>query len=148
MPKIEYLRDPMSVSPTLEYFIQKAQAGWKLVAVEWERASEGEPEAPSPFTEDVPYGLQVSEDCLHLVENPGEKRVLTLVMQLLFQDLTFSRVAEELNQLGHRTREGAKWTTVSIFRMLPRLVEVGPRILASKEWAERRKHLLTVTWDS
>ncbi len=148
MAKMERLRDPMSASPTLEYFAQKVRAGWNLVAVEWEREVEGEPEEPPPAVHEVPYGLRVSEDCLHLVDDPDEKRVLTMAMRLLFQDRPFSRVAEELNQQGYRTREGTKWTTVSVFRLLPRLIEVGPRMFSSNEWTEQRKHLLTVTWGS
>ena len=34
------------------------------MAVEWEREVEGE--APGPWIEEVPYGLCVLDDCLHL----------------------------------------------------------------------------------
>jgi len=148
MAKMERLREAVRVSPSLEYFAQRTQAGWKLVAVEWEREVEGEEEEPSTSCEEVPYGLRVSEDCLHLQEDAVEKQVLVLMMELLLRDRPFSGVADELNQQGFRTREGAKWTTVSVFNMLPRLIEIGPRIFASKEWAARRKHLLTVVWSS
>jgi len=148
MAKTERLREAVEVSPTLEYFTQKTQAGWKLTAVEWEREVEGEAEEPKTFREEVPYGLRVSEDCLHLQEHPGEKQVLVLMLELLLRDRPFSRVAEELNQQGLRTREGAKWTTVSVFNMLPRLIDMGPRIFASEEWAERKKHLVAVAWSS
>lgn len=147
MAKTERLREAVKVSPSLEYFSQKTQAGWKLTAVEWEREVEGE-EEPRTFREEVPYGLRVSEDCLHLQEDPGEKQVLVLMLELLLRDRPFSRVAEELNQQGLRTREGAKWTTVSVFNMLPRLIDMGPRIFASEEWAERRKQLVAVAWSS
>jgi len=30
---------------------------------------------------------------------------------------------------------------VSVFQMLPRLIEVGPRIFASQEWQQRRERL-------
>jgi hypothetical protein len=148
MPKTERLREAVRISPTLEYFAQKAQAGWKLVALEWQREVGGEEEEPSPFLEEVPYGLRVSDDCLHLQEDAVEKQVLTLMLELLLRDRPFSGVAEELNQQGFRTREGAKWTTVSVFNMLPRLIEMGPRIFTSEEWTERRKYLLAVAWSS
>lgn len=148
MARIERLREAVRISPTLEYFAQKAQEGWKLVALEWQREVEGEEEEPRVFLEEVPYGLRVSEDGLHLQEDVVEKQVLTLTMELLLRDRSFSGVAEELNQQGFRTREGAKWTTVSVFNMLPRLIEMGPRIFASEEWTARRKHLLTVAWSS
>jgi hypothetical protein len=147
MAKIERLREAVKASPTLEYFAETNRAGWKLVAVEWQREVEGE-EEPRTFLEEVPYGLRLSEDCLHLQEDSVEKQVLTLMLELLLRDRPFSRVAEELNQQRFRTREGAKWTTVSVFNMLPRLIEMGPRIFASEEWAERRKHLLAVAWTS
>jgi len=148
MARMERVREAVGVSPTLEYFSQKSQAGWRLVAVEWQREVEGETEEPTAFLHEVPYGLRVSEDCLHLQDDPVEKQVLVLMMDLLFRDRSFSGVAEELNQQGFRTREGAKWTTVSVFDMLPRLIDVGPRIFASEEWAERRKHLVAVAWSS
>jgi hypothetical protein len=148
MAKTERLREAVKVSPSLEYFAQKTQAGWKLTAVEWEREVEGEEEEPRAFREEVPYGLRVSEDCLHLQEDPNEKQVLTQMLELLLRDRPFSRVAEELNQQGLRTREGAKWTSVSVFNMLPRLIDMGPRIFASEEWAERRKQLVAVAWSS
>jgi hypothetical protein len=148
MPKLERVREAVRMSPTLEYFAQKAQEGWKLVAVEWQREVEGEEEAPPTPVEEVPYGLRVSEDCLHLQEDPAEKQTLTLMMELLLRDLSFSGVAEELNQHGFRSRDGRRWTTISVFNLLPRLIEMGPRIFASEEWAERRKHLVAVAWGS
>ena len=56
------------------------------------------------------------------------------------QDGPYSAIAEELNQRGYRTREGMKWTAVSVFQMLPRLIEVGPKIFSTREWQERREH--------
>ena len=148
MAKIERLREAVGVSPSLEYFAEKSRAGWKLAAVEWEREVEGEEKERGAFLEDVPYGLRVSEDCLHLEEDAVEKQVLTLMLELLVRDRPFSGVAEELNQRGFRTRQGTKWTTVSVFNMLPRLIEVGPRIFASQEWTANKKRLLTVAWTS
>jgi hypothetical protein len=123
-----------------EYFQHKAEQGWRLVAVEWERETQaGGPEGML-LVEEVPYGLQVAEDCVHLKENPDEMRVLTLMMELLIQDNPLSRVAEALNRQGFRTRRGGRWSPVSVFNMLPRLIEVGPRMFSTEEWAERRKH--------
>jgi hypothetical protein len=34
-----------------------------------------------------------------------------------------------------------RWTPVSVFQMLPRLIEVGPSIFHSAEWEERRRKL-------
>jgi len=55
-------------------------------------------------------------------------------MDLLVQDFPFSNIASDLNEKGFRTREGKMWSQVSIFNMLPRLIEVGPRLFSTEEW--------------
>jgi len=127
-----------------EYFQEKTEAGWKLVAVEWQREIEGGQDEPRAFIEDVPFGLRVSSDCQHLEENPSEKEVLVTMMDLIVQDNPLSKVAAEMNQRGFRTRQGGRWAPVTVFNMLPRLIEVGPRIFSSEEWSERRQRLLKV----
>ena len=40
------IREPLSSSPTLEYLNQRVSAGWKLIALEWEKEVEADiPEA-------------------------------------------------------------------------------------------------------
>jgi hypothetical protein len=41
--------------------------------------------------------------------------------------------------LDYATREGLKWNPVSVFKMLPRLIEAGPKIFSSEEWQQRRR---------
>jgi hypothetical protein len=137
MARVERVREVLSSPLTEEYVQYKAESGWKPVAIEWERASAGAEGAV-----EVPFGLQVSEDCVHLEENPAEMEILMAVMELIVQDRPMSQVAEELSQRGHRTRRGLKWGPVDVFELLPRLVEAGPRIFTSEEWAVRRRHLL------
>lgn len=143
MPKIERLREVTLSAPSLESFEQKRQAGWRLVALEWEREIEGE--EPRGAAEDVPYGLRVAADCAGLEPDPSEQHILVLMMELIVQDHPLSKVARELNQAGHRTRSGAHWTPVSVFNMLPRLIDIGPRIFSSEEWEARRHRLVRVT---
>jgi hypothetical protein len=112
-----------------------------LTAVEWEREVEEPAIQPGPLTEEVPYGLRVSADCSHLEENAAEKQALIQMMDLIVQDAPLSLVAEELNRKGFRTRAGANWTPGSVFDMLPRLIQVGPRIFSSTEWTARTRHL-------
>jgi len=119
---------------------QKTEAGWKLVALEWRREIEGAEEQPV-VVEEVPYGLRVAADCSRLEEDPREKDVLVQMMELIVQDYSVSLVAVELNKRSVRTREGAPWTPVSVFNMLPRLIEVGPNIFSSDDWEERRQRL-------
>ena len=120
---------------------QRLDEGWKPVAIEWEREigiSAAGQTAPAP---EVPFGLQVAGDCSHLEENPTEREVLFQIMELTIQDGPYSGIAEELNRRGFRTRHGKRWTPVSVFQMLPRLIEAGPGILNSEEWQQRRQRL-------
>jgi len=144
MAKVERIRELVRDVVGPEYFREKTEAGWRLVAVEWQREIEGGPEEPHAFIEDVPFGLRVSADCQHLEENPPEKEILVTMMDLIVQDNPLSKVADEMNQRGFRTRQGGRWAPVTVFNMLPRLIEVGPRIFSSEEWSARRQRLLKV----
>jgi hypothetical protein len=88
--------------------------------------------------------LRVAGDCERLEENPDEMAFLLAMMELIIQDISITKVAEELNRKGFRTRRGAEWGPVAVFNMLPRLIEVTPRIFSSEEWVERRKRLALV----
>jgi hypothetical protein len=93
---------------------------------------------------EVPFGSRVSNDCTHLQENPGEMEALTLILEQIVQDRSLSQTADTLNQRGFRTREGTQWTVISVYKMLPRLIEVSPRILEKEAWIERRKQISTL----
>jgi hypothetical protein len=124
-----------------EDFNQRLAEGWKPVAIEWERDVAVEGAVQTTVTPEVPFGLQVAGDCSHLEENPTEREVLFQIMELTIQDGPYSGIADELNRRGFRTRQGKPWTPVSVFQMLPRLIEAGPGILNSEEWRERRRNL-------
>src|ERR1017187_5647846 len=141
MSKLQRVREVPSGPLSQDYVSQKAKEGWKLTAVEWEREVEEPVGQPGPLTEEVPYGLRVSADCSHLEENASEKQTLVLMMDLIVQDAPLSLVAEELNRKGFRTRPGANWTPGSVFDMLPRLIQVGPRIFSSTQWTARTRPL-------
>lgn len=141
MAKVERIREVVTGSVDLEYMRQKTEAGWKLVALEWRREIEGE-DAGQVIVEEIPYGLHVASDCSRLEEDPQERGVLMQMLELIVQDYSITRAATELNKRGLRTREGGYWTPVSLFNMLPRLIEVGPRIFSSDEWETRRDRLL------
>ena len=140
MPKLERVRDFVTAAPTAEYFREKLGEGWRLVAVEWERGA-----APSgPPVEDIPFGLRVASDCRRLEENPDEIQVLLLLLEVLVQDGTLSTAAQRINDRGYLTRDNEPWTRTALFYLLPRLIEVGPRLCTSEEWVQRRKHLFNV----
>src|ERR1700738_2946541 len=107
--KVERVREFPPAAPAAEYFQRKIEQGWKLVSIDWEREVDTAlPPAVEP-PEEVPFGLQVADDCMHLKENPGEKSALMLMMELIVKDEPVSRVADELNRRGYRNRDGRSW---------------------------------------
>jgi Recombinase len=139
------LRDVLSKSPTLEYLNHMNSSGWKLVALEWERESDSPTSDPPEQTLqeiEVPYGMQISQDGWHLVENAAENRILVLAIDMIVDDSPMSGVADELNRQGFRTRRDSKWTAGAVFDLLPRMIEAGPRIFTTEEWARRRPRVL------
>jgi hypothetical protein len=40
----------------------------------------------------------------------------------------------DLNEKGFRMRDGRPWNRIAVFNMMPRLIEVGPRLFGSEEW--------------
>jgi Recombinase len=136
MKKTERVRQVISGSLGEEDLKQQTEKGWKLVAVEWEREVEVEEGA---LLGDVPYGLQIAAQTERLEENPAEREILLELLELLVQEGSYARIADEINRRGFRTREGVRWTAVSVFEMLPRLIEVGPHVFRSAEWQKRRQ---------
>jgi hypothetical protein len=157
MAQSERIREAVKGPIDSDYIRRREQQGWRLVAVEWEvewqrdtqAAPEGTPAAPATKTtelslEQPPFGFQVAPDAQLLAENPSEMEFLLSMMELIIQDISIAKVAEELNRKGFRTRKGAEWGPVAVFNMLPRLIELTPRIFASAEWTTRRKRLSPV----
>jgi hypothetical protein len=141
MAKVERIREIVTGPLDPEYVRKRTDAGWELVAVEWQRQAEGVEPEPSRSGEDVPYGSRVANDCEHLEENPSEMNALMLILELIVQDRSLSNMAETLNRGGFRTRDGSKWSVVTVYNMLPRLIEVSPRIFRAEAWIERRKRI-------
>lgn len=141
MARYEKIREVVTGPVDQEAWKQKTDAGWKLVALEWRREIEGEESGPSIVMEEIPYGLRVAADCARLEEDPDERSVLVQMMELIVQDNSVSQVATELARRGLKTRDGKPWNPVAVFNMLPRLIEVGPRIFSAEDWEERRERL-------
>jgi Recombinase len=141
MAKIERVHETWSRPITAEYLARQASYGWKLVSIVWEREIEPDPNAPPPREEEAPYGLRVSADAVHLEENTAELEVLLVIMEGIVQDHRLSQIAEDLNGRDFRTRNGAMWTPIAVFGLLPRLIETGPRIFNSEEWIVRREKI-------
>ena len=138
---------------SLDYFMRRAADGWTLAAVEWVR----EAELPDTVTElpsikigvqpdEIPYGLRIADDGFHLEENPVEKAALLLMLEKIVMEKRLSQIAEDLNHQGLRTRQGTRWTSSRVFDLLPRLIEIGPKLLKSSDWRQRRDQLKLVRY--
>lgn len=139
MAHFERIRDVISGPLSSDIMRQRTAAGWQLVSIEWRRElPDNEAPTEGSYSEDLPYGLRISDDCQRLEVDPRENQVLILMMELLVQDFPLSNVVSNLNEKGFRTRAGKPWSAVTVFNMLPRLIEVGPRLFSTEEWEERR----------
>ena len=138
MKKTKRVRQVVSGPLGVADLKQQTEKGWKLVAIEWEREVDA---AENQLPADVPFGLQMAPETQRLEENPVEREMLFLLMELIVQEGSYARIADEINRRGFRTRQGAEWSAVSVFEMLPRLIEVGPHVFQSPEWQKRRRHL-------
>ena len=136
----ERQRDRISAQPGDQYWEQRLASGWKPVAVEWEREVTTGTAASAKAS--TPFGTQVSGDCQSLEENPAEMKAMMEMLELIIQERPFPEVAVELSRRGHRRRDGQAWSPGAVFEMLPRLIEAGPRIYSSAEWATRRTSLV------
>jgi hypothetical protein len=112
--------------------------GWKLAALEWERQVETD-EPSAEMQEEPPFGTRVAANAATLEADPNETDVLFAMMELIVEDGPYFRIAEELNRRGYRTRTGSRWSPVSVFEMLPRLIDAGPKIFATDRWHSRRQ---------
>jgi hypothetical protein len=140
MAHFERIRDVIPGPFSPEIIRQRTAAGWQMVSIEWRREL---PDAEAPtqgaFSEDIPYGLRISDDCQRLEIDPAENRALMLMMELLVQDFSYSSIVSDLNEKGLRMRDGRPWNRVVLFNMMPRLIEVGPRLFSTEEWVKVRQ---------
>ena len=152
MKKIDRIRERVTIPPTSVYLSKMLDAGWRLIALEWEREIElaGEPETPVTETgsEEIPFGLRIASDCRHLEDDPLEMQTLKFLAEMIVQDLSFRSMADALNAREYRTRDGHPWTAATVFKLIPRLIDVAPRVLSGAEWETRKKQLTKVTWNS
>jgi hypothetical protein len=146
MANFERIRDIVNAPFSQQILNERTAAGWQLVSLEWRRELPAD-EQPTggAFNEDIPFGLRISEDCCRLEIDPAEQKALVLMMELLVQDFSYSAIVSDLNEKGFRTRAGQPWSRVAVFNMMPRLIEVGPRLFSSEEWESRRYKLNRMT---
>ena len=140
----ERLRETMTALPTLDQLVERVHAGWKLVAIEWEREAVAGAEPGAALTEEIPYGLRVADDCTGLVENGSERQIVITALDMIVDDRPLSQVADELNRRGFTQRGGQPWTPTALFVLLPRMIEIGPRLFTSGDWTARKQRLQRV----
>jgi hypothetical protein len=138
MNNTERMRQLVSGPPSEADLKQQSEKGWRLVAIEWERDVET---SESRLPTEVPFGLRIAPQTERLEEDPSEREILVQLMELLVQEGSYARIADEINRRGYRTRQGTPWSPISVFEMLPRLVEVGPQLFRSAEWEKRRQQV-------
>ena len=137
MAKLESMREPVTDGLTADLLQERTSQGWRLAALIWEREASGEAAA----MESVPYGATVAPDGSHLEELPPEREVLVTMLEMIVADRPLSQIAEELNARGFHDRQNHLWTPGAVFDLLPRLIDVGPRLVKSPDWIERRARI-------
>jgi hypothetical protein len=152
MKKIDRIREKVTILPTSVYLSKMHDAGWSLVALEWEREIEisGQPE-PQPAeagSEEIPFGLRIAADGRHLEDDPLETQTLKFLAEMIVQDISFNSMADALNARDYRTRDSQPWNAARVFKLIPRLIDVAPRLLSGSEWDSRKQQLSKVAWNS
>lgn len=142
MSEMERMREPVSSLPSSEVLRAKAREGWRPVAIEWVRDEKPADGAEPAVKRPIPYGLRISADCTFLEVDPTEKEVMSLIIAMIAGDHPLSKIAGELNQRDLRARDGARWSQVAIFKLLPRIVEFGPEILSHEAWTASKRRVL------
>ena len=135
MAAYERTTDMVSGSLSQHLISERERAGWQMVSIEWRKelpASEMRKEEAAHV--EIPYGLRLSDDRSRLELHPYEDAVLMHMMDLVGEDLSYSSIVSDLNERGLQMRDGSSWTLVGVFKMMPRLIEVGPRIFADEKW--------------
>src|SRR3954452_23465107 len=71
MAHFERIRDVISGPFSSDVIGQRMAAGWQLVSIEWRRElPDSETPSEGAFSEDIPYGLRISDDCQRLEIEP------------------------------------------------------------------------------
>jgi hypothetical protein len=135
------IRDRVQEPVTIDYFQRRLSEGWKLKAVEWEQEAELPVGSEQDQMQEVPYGLEIAADAERLRQNTEEITVLLAVLERIVTEKRLSLIADELNIRGYRMRSGSRWTPTAVFELLPRVIDMGPELLKSSEWRQRRSHI-------
>lgn len=95
------------------------------------------PNKDTGLGQEIPYGLKVSDDGARLVENQQEIDAVICALDKIVADLPLSQVVAEMNSRGYRMRNGQPWTPTAVFTLLPRMIEMSPRLFSADKWVNR-----------
>src|SRR5205085_30744 len=133
VPKVERVREFLPTAPDAEYFRQKVEQGWKLVSIDWEReVSADVAPAVESAAEEVPFGLEVDDDCKHLKENPREKNALMLMMEQIVR----SAPVYDVVIIGSGAGGGTATKVLTDMGISVALLEAGSMINPAKDFKE------------
>ena len=93
---------------------------------------------PESLFEEIPYGQRVADDCKHLTDNPSEMEIVLSIYEKVVAGWRPTDIASELNVRGYRTRGGSLWTATMVFDLLPRLIQLSPKLQSRPDWPSLR----------
>ena len=93
---------------------------------QWEREAIGErtrdamrhKKAKLEFVGNAPYGYRQAADKRHVEPEPGEQAILERIQRLRKGGKSLRKIAEQLNRLKIRTRQGSPWRHEYVARLL------------------------------
>jgi DNA invertase Pin-like site-specific DNA recombinase len=93
---------------------------------QWEREAIGErtrdamrhKKSKLEFVGNAPYGYRQAADKRHVEPEPGEQAILERIHRLRKTGKSLRKIADQLNQLKIRTRQGSPWRHEYIARLL------------------------------
>jgi DNA invertase Pin-like site-specific DNA recombinase len=93
---------------------------------QWEREAIGErtrdamrhKKAKLEFVGNAPYGFRLAADKRHVEPEPGEQAVLQRIQRLRKSGKSLRKIADQLNRLSIRTRQGSPWRHEYVARLL------------------------------
>ena len=93
---------------------------------QWEREAIGErtrdamrhKKAKLEFVGNAPYGFRQAPDKRHVEPEPGEQAILERIQRLRKGGKSLRKIAEQLNRLKIRTRQGSPWRHEYVARLL------------------------------
>jgi site-specific DNA recombinase len=93
---------------------------------QWEREAIGErtrdamrhKKAKLEFVGNAPYGFRQAPDKRHVEPEPGEQAILERIHRLRKTGKSLRKIADQLNRLKIRTRQGSRWRHEYVARLL------------------------------